>query len=33
MVVLLQHPLLVVRLLEPEQGQVEFLDRLEAPHP
>ena len=32
-VVLLQHPLLVVRPLELEQGQAELLDRLEAPQP
>ena len=31
--VLLQHPLLVIRLLELEQGQAERLDGVEAPHP
>ena len=33
MVVLRQHPLLVVRPLKLEQGEAEFLDRFEAPHP
>ena len=32
-VVLRQHPLLVVRSLKLEQGEAEFLDRFEAPHP
>ena len=32
-VVFLQHPLFVVRPLEREQGQAEFLDGREAPHP
>ena len=32
-VILLEHPVLVVRPLELQQGQTEFRDRLEAPHP
>ena len=32
-VVFLEHPLLVVRPFEREQGQAEFLDRREAPYP
>ena len=32
-VVFLQHPLFVVCPLEREQGQAEFLDGREAPHP